>query len=217
MSCPWPQPSTSFKPWEVRTDGCAVSTGAIGKSGKVDNIYIKALQFFIWHADIIRLRASSSFPFWGSLNSNESSINSTWRSCWNDLCYRLCATAVSWKGSLHWGQRCFSHTWCVKRPTVWFPNVAARWCEISGWQNICTQPLPSQDFCEWQLDKGLLPEPCPQALQIAHLLFHSAVFNVQVFAQDLHLTLASTRHQVGSQLEKKSVGYARSGRRMILV
>lgn len=144
-----------------------------------------------------------------------SSINSTWRSYWNGLHYRLGATAASWKGSWYWGQRCLSQTWHVKRPTVRFPNAAARWCEISVGQ------IFAHNLCQVRTSVSgsstRLPEPCPQALQIAHLLFHSAVFNVQVFAQDLHLTIASTRHQVGRQLEKRSQGFARSGRHMILV
>lgn len=38
-SCTWPQPSTSLKPWEVRTDGCDVNAGADGKSVTVGKKY----------------------------------------------------------------------------------------------------------------------------------------------------------------------------------
>lgn len=38
----------------------------------------------------------------------------------------------------------------------------------------------------------LVSEPCPQTLEIAGLQLHSAVFNVQVFAQDFYLTITSS-------------------------
>lgn len=73
---------------------------------------------------------------------------------------------------------------------------------------MCAQALPSQEFGEWQLNKSplLLPEPCPQALEIAGLLIHSAAFNVGVFARDLHLTMASARHPASRQLAEGSQG-----------